>query len=205
MENSSGKGALAEIPAEIRGWNWGAFFLHWIWGIGNNTFIAFLVFIPFVNLVMPFVLGAKGNEWAWRNKKWASVEEFKRIQRLWTRWALGLIVVFVLMIAGIIWGVTATLKSSDVYKESVTLVTSNPITAELLGTPISSGIPTGNISVNGNSGSADISFSVEGSKSSGVVYVVAHKEMGEWIMESNKFKSDQTGEVIDLLTEPAQQ
>lgn len=53
--------------------------------------------------------------------------------------------------------------------------------------------------------SADISFSVEGSKSSGVVYVVAHKEMGEWIMESNKFKSDQTGEVIDLLTEPAQQ
>ncbi|VFS51713.1 hypothetical protein [Budvicia aquatica] len=62
MENSSGKGALAEIPAEIRGWNWGAFFLHWIWGIGNNTFIAFLVFIPFVNLVMPFVLGAKGNE-----------------------------------------------------------------------------------------------------------------------------------------------
>ncbi|WP_159564587.1 cytochrome c oxidase assembly factor Coa1 family protein [Budvicia diplopodorum] len=199
MENSSGNGISAEIPAEIRGWNWGAFLLHWIWGIGNNTFIAFLVFIPFVNLVMPFVLGAKGNEWAWRNKKWASVEEFKRIQRLWARWALGLILFFILMIAGIIMVVISTMKSSDVYKESVALVTSNPVAAEMLGTPISSGIPSGNISVSGHRGSADISFSVEGSKSSGTVYVVAHKEMGDWIMESNRFKSDQTGDVIDLL------
>lgn len=203
MENSSGKGISAEIPAEIRGWNWGAFLLHWIWGIGNNTFIAFLVFVPFVNIVMPFVLGAKGNEWAWRNKKWASVEEFKRIQRLWTRWALGLILVFILMITGLIWGITSVMKSSDVYQESVVLVTSHPVTAEMLGTPISSGIPTGNISVNGNSGTADISFSVEGSKGSGTVYVVAHKEMGDWVMEFNKFKSDQTGEIVDLLADKA--
>jgi hypothetical protein len=29
--------------------------LSWIWGIGNNTFIAFLTFVPFVGIVMPFV------------------------------------------------------------------------------------------------------------------------------------------------------
>jgi len=28
------------IPAEIDRWNWGAFLLNWIWGIGNKTFIA---------------------------------------------------------------------------------------------------------------------------------------------------------------------
>jgi len=45
------------IPAEIDRWNWGAFLLNWVWGVGNNTFIALLTFIPIFGLVMPFVLG----------------------------------------------------------------------------------------------------------------------------------------------------
>ncbi|MGH6676795.1 MAG: hypothetical protein ACRECE_11325, partial [Xanthobacteraceae bacterium] len=44
------------IPPEIDRWNWGAFLLNWIWGIGNNTFIALLTLVPFVGFVMPFVL-----------------------------------------------------------------------------------------------------------------------------------------------------
>ena len=83
MENTSGHGVAADIPAELDRWNWGAFLLNWIWGIGNNTFIALLMFVPVVNLVMPFVLGAKGSAWAWRNKRWDSVDHFKRVQRLW--------------------------------------------------------------------------------------------------------------------------
>ena len=35
MENTSGQGKAAVLPAELKGWNWGAFFLHVIWGIGN--------------------------------------------------------------------------------------------------------------------------------------------------------------------------
>ena len=34
-QNTSGYGSLASMPPEIRHWNWGAFFLTWIWGIGN--------------------------------------------------------------------------------------------------------------------------------------------------------------------------
>jgi hypothetical protein len=75
------------IPAEIDRWNWGAFLLHWIWGVGNNTFIAVLTLFPlFGILIMPFVLGAKGSGWAWRNGRWDSVEHFKRVQRLWAIW-----------------------------------------------------------------------------------------------------------------------
>lgn len=81
--NNSGQGKMAALPPELTGWNWGAFFLTWIWGIGNSTFIAFLTFIPFVNLVMIFVLGAKGNEWAWQNKRWNNIEHFKKVQKLW--------------------------------------------------------------------------------------------------------------------------
>jgi len=55
--------------------------LNWIWGIGNNTLIALLMFVPLVNVVMPFVLGAKGSSWAWRNRRWEGVEHFKDAQK----------------------------------------------------------------------------------------------------------------------------
>ena len=110
--NSSGMGPLAQAPPEIRGWNWGAFFLHWIWGIGNGVWIALLALIPFpfVGLVMAFVLGAKGSEWAWAAKKWDNVEHFKRVQK---NWALAGLIVFLvgvailtLYVVIVIWAVT---------------------------------------------------------------------------------------------------
>jgi hypothetical protein len=75
--------SLAVIPEEIRGWSWGAFLLGWIWGIGNSTWIAFLGFIPYFGFIWRFVLGAKGNKWAWQNKKWDSIEHFNRARRKW--------------------------------------------------------------------------------------------------------------------------
>lgn len=74
---------METIPNEVRRWNWGAFFLTWIWGIGNNVLIAFLCFVPFLNVVMPIVLGIKGGEWAWQKKRWDSLEHFQRVQRIW--------------------------------------------------------------------------------------------------------------------------
>jgi hypothetical protein len=81
---TSGLGKGSAVPAEIKGWNWGAFGFNWVWGIGNGTYIALLCFIPFVNIVMPFILGAKGNKWAWQNRRWESIAHFKKIQRIWT-------------------------------------------------------------------------------------------------------------------------
>jgi len=105
-------GNLSQAPLEIKGWNWGAFFLSWIWGVGNSVWIALLCLIPFVNWVMVFVLGAKGSEWAWAAKKWDSVEHFKRIQR---NWALAGLIVFLVGLAFWIvyfvfafWAVTTT-------------------------------------------------------------------------------------------------
>jgi hypothetical protein len=78
--------------AAVRKWNWGAFLLSWIWGLGNKTYIALLCLIPVVNLVMIFILGARGSEWAWKNRKWESEGQFTRIQGLWTAFGLGLYV-----------------------------------------------------------------------------------------------------------------
>ncbi len=104
FQNNSGQGKLAALPPQLYGWNWGAFFLSWIWGIGNSTMIAFLTWIPLVNFVMIFILGAKGNEWAWQNKRWQSVEHFKKVQKLWAVWGfilfvLGLLFMLLVIIA----------------------------------------------------------------------------------------------------------
>jgi hypothetical protein len=48
-----------------------------------------LTLIPYVGLVVPFVLGAKGSQWAWRKKRWDSVEDFRRVQRKWAYWGAG--------------------------------------------------------------------------------------------------------------------
>ncbi len=82
-ETTSGRGTASVLPQELQRWNWGAFLLNWIWGIGNNTWLALLCFIPVVGMVMAVALGLKGNEWAWQNKTWPSVAEFKRVQRIW--------------------------------------------------------------------------------------------------------------------------
>ena len=52
------------IPPELDRWNWGAFLLTWIWGLGNSVFIALLALIPLVNIVMMFrmpLLAAEAN------------------------------------------------------------------------------------------------------------------------------------------------
>lgn len=98
-ENTSGQGSLAVVPKEIQGWNWGAFLLNWIWGIGNKVWLALITIIallfPLTGFIMAIVLGVKGNEWAWRNKRWDSIEQFKRTQRTWTYWGIGLLPVFI--------------------------------------------------------------------------------------------------------------
>ena len=87
----------AEIPPELDRWNWGAFFLNWIWAVFNRTFIGLLALIPYVGFIMAIVLGVKGREWAWQNKRWASVEHFNAVQRQWSFWG----VVLTLGIAGL--------------------------------------------------------------------------------------------------------
>lgn len=86
MRNIShlGKESKIPVPDEIKGWNWGGFLLSWVWGIGNNVYIALLVIVPPFNLIMPFVLGYKGNEWVWRKNNFEDVKKFKDLQKKWS-------------------------------------------------------------------------------------------------------------------------
>lgn len=102
--NTSGQGLIASLPAELEGWNWGAFLLTWIWGVGNRVWLSLLALIPlpFARLAMGIVLGIKGNEWAWQSRKWDSIEHFRRTQRIWSIWGFISLLLPVLLIIGLI-------------------------------------------------------------------------------------------------------
>ncbi len=97
-ERSGNKGASV-VPEEIRGWNWGAAGLTWIWGLWHGVWISLLFFIPVINIIMVIVMGIKGSEWAWKAQKWQSVESFTASQKKWKPWG---ILFFILMILGLV-------------------------------------------------------------------------------------------------------
>jgi len=80
-----------ELPPEVKRWNWGAFILNWIWGLGNRTYLALICLIPGINIIMAFVLGALGSRWAWNNRQWDSLEQFVQVQKLWSLFGLGVL------------------------------------------------------------------------------------------------------------------
>jgi serine/threonine-protein kinase len=71
------------VPPEIDKWNWGAFLLSPLWPFTNQVWIGLLSWVPIANVAMPFILGAKGNAWAWKSRTWKSVEDFRAHQRAW--------------------------------------------------------------------------------------------------------------------------
>jgi hypothetical protein len=73
------------VPSNIDKFNWGAFLLGWIWGIGNSVWIGLICLIPYVGWIMAFVLGFKGNKWAWEAQKDEKTPaQFVESQRKWT-------------------------------------------------------------------------------------------------------------------------
>ncbi|MEH1882259.1 serine/threonine protein kinase [Nostoc sp.] len=84
--NNSGCGINNQnepVPEEILGWNWGAFLMPWFWMWPNQVWCGLFCFIPQISGLMAIALGAKGNEWAWKSRRWSSIEQFKAHQRGW--------------------------------------------------------------------------------------------------------------------------
>ena len=200
-ENTSGLGKKSTIPPEIKGWNWGAFLLHWIWGICNNTYIAFLTWVPIFGYIFMFVLGAKGNQWAWENNTWRDVEHFKNTQK---KWAIGGVIAYLIVIllaVVIVSFVFGMMKENKVYKMSLNTVQNNSEVMEIIGTPIESGyFVGGNISTNGPVGEANLQYTVIGPKGEGETYVYATKKQGKWTMHELGVYIEASNKTISIIT-----
>ncbi|MBC8138583.1 MAG: hypothetical protein H8F28_22110 [Fibrella sp.] len=97
--NDSGTGAMARLPAELQGVNFGAFAIPIWWGIFNQSFLGLLAFIPCLSPIVSIVMLFKGNEWAWQNRRFESVEHFRQVQRAWQNWGIAA------FILNVIWGI----------------------------------------------------------------------------------------------------
>jgi serine/threonine protein kinase len=117
--NNSGAGYLfdnsVKVPDEIQGWNWGAFFVPGVWCITNQVWIGLVSWADFSIVttiftlgmtwpMMAILLGVKGNEWAWKSRRWRSVKEFKRHQRLWAIVGFFIFMILLILITLIIVG-----------------------------------------------------------------------------------------------------
>lgn len=179
-----------EVPPGVQGWNWGAFLLTWIWGICNGTYIALLSLIPVVHLAMMFVLGVKGNEWAWRNKDWKSVEEFHRAQRRWAAWGIGLWLTFIAICVGIpllllAWGVKTEMPEikSMISDFSPQRKYCNYALAAVEREPRYRNYFGGHIEVRGQgeatlneNGYGEVALPIRGPKGEGMLYLRTHKD-----------------------------
>ena len=103
---------VADVPREVKKWNWGAFLLNPLWGLFNGVYWPFGVTLAFLflyiisgfndvvyvvggisNFVISIKLGINGSEWAWRAKSWNDVHRFLIVQNNWM--VAALIYVFV--------------------------------------------------------------------------------------------------------------
>lgn len=100
--NDSGMGdRCSQVPFEIKGkWNWGAFLMPVLWGLSNHVYQALWCFLPVIGFFYSFYLGSHGNEFAWKHHYWESVEEFRRVQRKWAFWAVGVNVAILALYIG---------------------------------------------------------------------------------------------------------
>ena len=102
------------FPEELRGFNWGAFFLSWIWAVNHRIWIGLGILvlsllsmiqgIGFIFSILGFiacvVFGFKGNALAWKHRKFENVEQFQAVQQAWARWGFVVfVVVFVATLA----------------------------------------------------------------------------------------------------------
>ncbi len=94
-----------------------------------------------------------------------------------------------------------SIKSSDVYQQALTEVTTNPEVLNALGEPVEPGwFISGSISVSGSSGDATLSVPISGPKGKGTLYAEAAKSAGVWEFDVLQVEVEGQPGRIDLLS-----
>jgi len=104
-----------QVPVSARGWNTAAFLISPIWGPANGVWLGIIgalilvLPIPFfwrllLYLAFGAYLGLRGNELAWKYKRWNSIEHFKRVQQQWMLLALVVNIVLLFVVPAVLSG-----------------------------------------------------------------------------------------------------
>ncbi len=104
---------------------------------------------------------------------------------------------FIALMVSVVFGM---MKSSTPFRHALATAKTDPVLITRLGAPIRDSLfPSGNISVNGADGSADLAIPITGSKGSGTLYVKARKAAGAWTYSILTVQIESSGTRISLL------
>ena len=104
---------------------------------------------------------------------------------------------------GFFFAVTGAVKSSDAYTLSVQKVRAHPEVQQAVGVPMEpSTIVMGHVRVTDDSGSAALTYDMEGDKGRAAIEVVAVKDAGQWVFKRLVAVPDKTNKEINVLPAP---
>jgi cytochrome oxidase complex assembly protein 1 len=111
----------------------------------------------------------------------------------------ALLVLGCAFVAIIFFVVIGAMKSSDVYRGALARASADARVTQALGSPVKDGLwIIGSVDVKDSTGSAEITFPIEGPKGHARVHAVATKEAGHWSY-SELTVTPENGPEIDLL------
>ena len=113
---------------------------------------------------------------------------------------LSFVILFTgLIIGGLFWGFSKITSDNDVTKHAINIINQNPEVQQKLGTNIiKDGMFRGNISITNDTGEANVSVPIRGTKGSGTAIIVGEKEFDKWNYEKIIVQIDETGELIQI-------
>ena len=127
-------------------------------------------------------------------------------QRNW-KWfvptgCVTLIALFAIFIFSVFFAVTGIMKQSTPYTDAFTAAQNNAEVIAVLGEPLEqSGMLQGNISIQNNTGEANISIPIEGPNGKAIIYVIGTKYSDEWTYDKMTILIKSSQQTIDLLEE----
>jgi hypothetical protein len=113
---------------------------------------------------------------------------------------LTVILLFVFGVGAAIFGISKLFTESAPYEYALEQASNNSTVIEYLGNDIeNNGLMQGNISFKNDTGKANITIPIKGTKGKGSVTIIGEKIDGEWIYEELYVKIKETNEKINLL------
>ncbi|NGN99118.1 hypothetical protein G5S52_16120 [Grimontia sp. S25] len=188
-----------QVPEEIKGWNWGALLLNIIWGIRFKCYRTFWIFVPIFGVFYLFVVGAKGNEWAWKNNEWESIEAFKASQKRWSWAALGYIGALVLFSIVFTHSLTHEFETSPSTKLALTSMEQSETFKANIGIPYDYSLRSGTIGGPESEGFAEMEYVVEGSHGEGMLFFKASHTNLNWQLDCLEIQYANTQEAESII------
>ena len=187
--------SLGQLPPELDRWNWGAAMLPGLWSINNRVWIGLIAWTCLLTcgiswVVIAILLGARGNQWAWRSRQWQSVDAFKANQRAWS--TAGMVV----------WGIYAALATLIVILVSLDSpqqqsANSTAETTNVFGSPEPLSQPTDSID-----GTWQLGWAIDGSTHQGKLTIDGDQGNLMVTATGKGQKSDRVQETMRLWSSP---